>query len=503
MESRYFYALAGAITFGVLMGTVVSVPITAILFLGLLGAVFFGLALWPRLAPSVLLIALFTLTTSCTFLRTETLPPLSTSAMEAVVGEEVTLRGVVVRDPEVRVGSVAATIAVDGALILVRTDSFTELRYGDTVTVTGRLNHPEAFVGDTGRSFNYPGYLAAQGVGYTLGFAEVTVAKRGGGSAFYRTLFAVKEWFRSGIKATIPEPQAGLALGLLLGEKGRLPEALADAFAAAGLSHIVVLSGYNIMLVVAFFMYVLAYLVPYRTRLALGFLGVALFALMVGLSATVLRASVMASILLLMRFAGLTHHALRALTLAGVVMLLHNPYLLLYDVGFQLSFLATFAIIVVMPRLERLGAFLPTFGGIRELFLATLSTQLFLAPVILYQIGTLSLIALLVNVLVLPVVPFAMLAAFLSALVAAVSSVLGLLVGYVANCFLGVIIVLATTAAAVPYGSVTLPPFPLYLVPLGYAGALLCAWCFYRFRQPADPLLSWVVEERLPSGERV
>jgi len=147
------------------------------------------------------------------------------------------------------------------------------------------------------------------------------------------------------IEAVIPEPQVGLAEGLLLGVKQALGDELEVVFRKTGIIHIVVLSGYNVMLVVIFITYVLSYVLPYRARVPFGILAIVCFAVLVGLSATVVRASIMASLILFARATGRTYAVMRALCFAGVIMVLINPYLLVYDVGFQLSFLATLGLI--------------------------------------------------------------------------------------------------------------------------------------------------------------
>ncbi len=457
-------------------------------------------------APSWLLcLPLFLLTLSFLLFRIALTPPLTVPSLETNLDTTVTTEGVVVREPDMRERSLHLYVETDAALILVMTDRLAPVSYGDLISISGKLKKPEAFETDLGRTFNYGGYLAAKGVGYTLQFADVTVRETGYGNPVVATLLSAKHAFMAKIEGLIPLPQVGLAEGLLLGVKQALGEEYETAFRETGIMHIVVLSGYNVMLVVTFFMYVLAYVLPYRVRLVTGVLGIIGFALLVGLSATVVRACVMASLLLLMRFGGMTHNILRALFVAGMAMLIANPLLLVYDVGFQLSFLATFALIVLAPYVERWFQVVPTFIGIREFLVATVTTQLFVTPLIMYHIGEVSLVAVLVNVLVLPMVAVAMLLTFMTGIVAFVSTTIALPLAYLAHLSLSYILFVATTFARLPFASIIIPPYSIGYLFLLYVLAALIWWQVMRVRKQRksrevliDPLAHWTIVEEKP-----
>jgi len=264
-----------------------------------------------------------------------------------------------------------------------------------------------------------------------------------------------------------------------------------------------VLSGYNIMLVIVFVKYVLSYVLPYKTRLVFGFGAIVAFAILVGLSATVVRASVMASILLLLQFSGSTYNVLRGLFLAGVLMLLWNPLLLIYDPGFQLSFLATLGLIVLAPYIEKWVRFVPTVLGVREFLVATLATQLFVLPFLLYQIGEFSVVAVLVNVLVLPMVPVAMLLTFFTGLAGFISPVAAVLFGALAQVSLTYILRIAQLFAEIPYAAFVVPSFSFWLVLLGYA---LIGYWVYRLHKRAEAeayLPGWTIEAEEVVRERI
>jgi competence protein ComEC len=392
------------------------------------------------------------------------------SPLTGVEEQKIEFSGLIAREPDVRVSSIHLYVrdAKSRELILVTTNPYQTFSYGDTVSISGVLKRPESFEGDLGRTFNYPGYLRARGVEHVVSFADVAVVESGGGNFAIRALLDVKHALMASIESLIPEPQAGLSEGLLLGVKRALGENLDKVFRVTGIIHIVVLSGYNIMIVVEATMRVLSLFFFPRTRAVIGALVIIAFALMVGLSATVVRASVMAGLVMLARSTGRVYAIMRALMLAGVVMLILNPYLLVFDPGFQLSFLATLGLVLIAPHIEARLHLLPTKFHVREFVTATIATQLMVLPLLLYLMGTFSVVAVPVNVLVLPAVPFAMLFTFTASVVGFVFAPLGIIFGYVAHLLLSYIITVATLAASIPIASFTVPAFPFWIVLCAY-----------------------------------
>ena len=429
----------------------------------------------------------------------------SPSILASQVGQNVALTGQVIREPDVRVRSLHLVVAVGNENILVQTDRQAVVLYGDTVAVEGRLAIPETFVTDLGRTFDYQKYLSAQGITYTLSFARVSVTDTTTGNPILRFLFKSKMVFMAALESALPEPEVALGEGLILGVKQALGDDLETAFRKSGIIHIVVLSGYNIMLVVTFVLYVLGWFLPERARLLAGGIAIVLFALLVGLGASVVRASIMAGIALMATYLGRRYAVLRTLCIAGALMLLVNPLLLTGDVGFQLSFMATFGLILVAPQFERLMVSQFNLFSIKDFLIATLATQVAVLPLLLYHIGEFSLVAVVVNILVLPVVSLAMLGTFVTGLVALVSTSLALPFAMVTYGLLKYIIVVAMTFANLPFASVTVSDFPFILVILLYA--VLGYGLYYRERQltimPAvllpDSLANWTIEEVIES----
>ncbi|MES2966484.1 MAG: ComEC/Rec2 family competence protein, partial [Patescibacteria group bacterium] len=370
--------------------------------------------------------------------------------------------------------------------ILVSTDRYATVAYGDQIQFSGTVKEPEAFETEFGRTFDYPGYLAVRDIFYTVSFVTIEVTASGQGNPLLSVLFAMKQRFLEHLKLVIPEPAVGLGAGLLLGVKASLGEEIEAAFRETGIIHIVVLSGANIMLIVIFLMYTLALVVGVRTRAVIGMMSIVLFALMVGFSATVVRASIMAVLIMLALLLGRRYAIMRALFCAGVIMLMINPLLLVYDIGFQLSFLATLGLVIVAPQFEVFMHGVPSAFKLKEYFLATISTQLAILPLLLYQIGQFSVVAVLVNMAVLPMVPVAMLLTFITGVMSFIFPVVATVSGVVATVTLSYIIVIATYVASLPFASFVVPQFPFILVIVAY-GLLGYSLYWYRSKTSVPP----------------
>ena len=428
------------------------------------------------------------------------------SPLAELVGTSVTLDGVIIREPDVRERSQQLYVRTDeGETILALTDKFQNFAYGDRVEVTGELKVPEPFETDLGRVFDYRGYLRARGVNYMISFGHLTHISNGNGNVFMAALLSGKAIFMQTIEGIIPEPQVGLGEGLLLGVNRALGADLEQIFRRTGIIHIVVLSGYNVMLVAEAIMRLLSFVFRPRTRMVIGVVGISTFALLVGLSATVVRASIMAVLILVARATGRTYAITRALMLAGIAMLLINPYLLVFDPGFQLSFLATVGLIFLAPLIEKRLTLVPTKFQVREFLTATIATQLFVLPILIYSIGSFSIVSVVVNVLVLPTVPITMLLTFITGVFGLLLPSLGILCGYVAHLALSYIIVVATFFGSMSFAAIAIPAIPFWVVLVAYGGMGLTLFHFHTQKNifygneynNTDNLSDWTIEEEV------
>src|SRR3989338_6800325 len=224
------------------------------LFAALLGvAVLFLGVVEKRRLPTVVIITLALLAFAGGVARMNSAVVVSDPVLTNYLGSKVTIEGVVLSEPDAREASTrisvragtfiygSATSTVDAG-VLVIASSHTGILYGDRVRAKGTLRLPEAFETGAGRDFNYPAFLAKDGIVYELAFAEVETVGEGPRNPLKAVSIFLKEKYLEGIALSLPEPHAGLAGGITAGDKRGLGEELSDTFRTGGLTHIIVLS---------------------------------------------------------------------------------------------------------------------------------------------------------------------------------------------------------------------------------------------------------------------
>ncbi len=385
----------------------------------------------------------------------------ASSVLDMYIGNPVSITGTVDAEPDIRDKEIRLVVSAQGTKLLVTTGLYPRFMYGDTITLLGTLEKPKAFDTDTGRQFDYPAYLAKDGIYYMITRPKVDLISHDNGNAIEAWLFNFKKSFIGKIAEVIPEPCASLLSGLLLGGKQSLGKELLDDFRRVGIIHIVVLSGYNITIVGDAIMKTFSFL-PKFFGMSFGAVSIILFALMTGGGATVVRASIMALLVVLASATGRTYDITRALFIAGFLMVVHNPSILIFDPSFQLSFMATLGLVTLSPLIKTRLLFVTERFGFREIVSATLATQVFVLPLLLYNTGQLSLVALPINLLILPTIPFTMFFGFFAGAVAFLGVYLALPFAGVAHALLWYQVSLVTLVASFPFASVAIPTISFF-----------------------------------------
>jgi competence protein ComEC len=291
-----------------------------------------------------------------------------------------------------------------------------------------------------------------------------------------RRLVRFRKAIEESIADALPRPHSDLGQGLVVSGKGSMSKDLLEKFKRVGLIHIVVLSGSNVSIIAAALMAALR-LLSEPLRIVCGLTGMSFFALMTGAAPPVVRSVLMSSIPLVL--APLIHrrvHAVRTrassgdpddgiisgdvtcekscapaksvfefsgislLCLTGYVMCLFNPLFLLYDISFQLSFMATLGLVLYTKPISNLMArfmpFIPSKFGIREIIASSLGTQILVMPLLLQIGGNMSTVFLFANILVLPILPITMFCIFLTSLSSFIMPVATGAIGFVSWLFL-------------------------------------------------------------------
>lgn len=348
--------------------------------------------------------------------------------------------------------------------VLVIADPFPSRRYGETLALTGKIKLPQ-----NKDDFDYINYLAKEQI-FTIMFrpeTETTTLVFGWTEKlrlnFLGKILALKSRFEGSINRAVTEPAASFLNGILLGSRQNLPADLKAQFATVGLSHILAISGYNITIVAEAMMWFLLLFFRRATAFWFALGAILLFTLLTGASASVVRSALMGGLVLLANHSGRLYSSKNSLALAGFLMILANPMVLRYDVGFQLSFLATLGLIYLAPLLR---PYFSTKGGsasggkkwpgilnFKETFLMTVSAQIMVLPLLLYYFHNFSAVAILSNLAVLPFIPWAMAAGFAAGVAGMFWNYLGLAVGAAAWLIVSFVLALIKFFARLPGAS--------------------------------------------------
>lgn len=225
----------------------------------------------------------------------------------------------------------------------------------------------------------------------------------------------VRRKFAAGITSALPEPLGSFGLGLLIGQRTTLPKTLTDQLSAVGLTHIVAVSGYNLTIIVLVAHRLLHKRSKYQAIvLTLSLIGV--FLLFTGSSASIVRAALVSALSLLAWYYGRRFKPHVLILLVAVLTAAWYPPYLWSDLGWWLSFLAFAGVLLVSPLLTRRFFVKREPKLLLQILLETTAAQVMTLPLIMYIFGKLSLIALLANMLIVPLVPLAMLLSLMAGL---------------------------------------------------------------------------------------
>lgn len=270
-------------------------------------------------------------------------------AAEPALGDR--SRRVRIAAEEIRLpGEVGSRPIKDDLLALL--PRYPALNYGERVSLAGSLTAPPKST-----EFDYPAYLARQGVYSYMLFPKATTIRTGDVEFLGAAVASARSDVRRALQASVPEPQAALAVGVVTGDRSSLPEDVEEAFRRSGTTHVLAISGQNIALIVGFVWLVYNRRGAHRrmpTWLTLLLLaGIALYTAFTGASPAVLRAAFMAAILLLAPTFGRRYDPVASVAIPAFLMTVWDPDVL-FDIGFQLSFGAMLGLALVAPALVAL-----------------------------------------------------------------------------------------------------------------------------------------------------
>jgi competence protein ComEC len=348
---------------------------------------------------------------------------------------QIVLTGIINDEPDVRDTfqkiKVRVPFGSGESLVLVTTKRYPDYKYLDSIKVEGKLEAP--MVTDT---FNYKNYLLKDHIYSVMNFPKIEILpqdhKYNIFSYFYEKVLFLKQKVRTSIQSNFLPPYSSIMEGTILGDNGAMTSDLKNKLNITGLRHIIAVSGTHVVILSLIIMSLLLAMGFWRGKaFYIAIIFVCIYIILTGLPSSGIRAGIMGGIFLLSQKIGRQVMAPRLIILACSIMLLINPLLLFYDIGFQLSFLAVIGLIYIEPLIKNLinflikipkGHFVESLMGIVS---TTFAAQIFTLPIMVYNFGNISFVSPITNLLILPTVYWLMVLGFLVSVAGIFSDVLG------------------------------------------------------------------------------
>jgi len=316
-------------------------------------------------------------------------------------GEKVEFIGIV-RNTEKEVNKIKLTVNIlkreEEGKVLITKNRFPDYNYGDKIKIKGEIQKPPVF-----DDFNYRKFLEQKGVYAVMYYPKVELKEKNRGNYFYGQILKLKEKFREVIYTNLSPPHSTILRAMLLGDKDRIEGELGKKLNFAGVRHITAISGMHILILV---LIISRFLKSKKNEFLILLLFLIFFLTLIGFPASAVRASVMILLIKIASLFGRMKAPLHSLLIAALFMNIFNPLLLKYNLGFQLSFLAVIGITYFSPFLFKKLEFIPNFFEVREILTITLAAQVFVFPLLLFKMGSASVISPLANILIVPLLSF-------------------------------------------------------------------------------------------------
>ncbi len=431
------------------------------------------------------------------------LPPNDESHLRFYNNETAQIKGIINTDPdvgdratqlrfkasEIKLDSEWHEIQGDALLFVPRYPTYS---YGDVLLISGELETPPQL-----DDFDYKDYLAHQGIYSTMLYPKIEILESGQGFKPLEWIYSLRNSLSQTLAEALPEPQASLAQGIILGIRGNIPPSVSDDFSDSGTAHLLAISGLHLSIMAGIMLSIGIWLFGKRRYLYiwLALVAIWLYALLTGMHAPVVRGAIMASIFLTAELLGRQRSAITALTFAAAIMVSLDPQIL-WTTSFQMSFLAMAGIILIFPRLRDIGrrivnhtlgkhkAVVPIAYFITDSFSVTLGAILAVWPVIAYYFGIVSLVAPLANFFALPALPGIIIAGALTGGLGLIALPAAQIVAWLAWLFLSYLLLVVSVFAKIPpieFGSNSATLIWTY-----YPALALAIWLYSRRRRLRD-----------------
>lgn len=360
--------------------------------------------------------------------------------------------------------------------VAVKTGLYPKWQLGEKVKINCELSRPGMI-----EDFDYAKYLRPNKIFVFCALAEVAPISDPPFYSLWGNIGRLKSWLAQGINTSLPEPQASVIKGIVLGDSRGIPEHYNTVFANLGLTHIIAVSGSHLVVVFALvFGLLLALGIRRQKTFWPAAAIIAAYVLMVGAPASAVRSAIMILAALYAVTLGRLTAIKNILVFTAALMLAINPFTLVDDIGFQLSFISVMGLAYLLPILQYHAKKWQKWPALKEIILVTLSAQIATLPLIVYYFGRVSLLSLPANLLILPIIPPLMIGGAVTAVLGAVFPFLGRILGWLVWLAVQYWLMVSDFIHSLPLSSVALTDFGWPALLLSY---IFLVWFVWRQRK--------------------
>lgn len=319
---------------------------------------------------------------------------------------------------KIKFGSVEKHFENEKVLVTLNSDD-ADLKLFDTISLSGRLSAP--FKAGNPSQFDYGNYLRNHRA-YSVFYAKDYVKLNSTLSLKEKTMQKINNYRENVINIHskyLKSPNLEILGGIVFGDDAvSPPQNIKQSFINSGLLHILAASGMNVAFIYTFFFAIMSlFRINFKTKVSLGIVTVVIYSLMTGLGASVIRAACMLIFVLLGKLIDRDAHSISLLSFVALLMLIYNP-MYINDVGFQLSFIVTFGILVMAPAVARFkNKFLDFLAGTVAI---PIIAQLWVIPIQIFYFNNISLYSVFANIMSVPILMVLSFGGFVSSLLCAI-----------------------------------------------------------------------------------
>ena len=349
------------------------------------------------------------------------------------------------------------------------------VKYGDKIKIYGKLE--DANVARNEGGFDYKEYLKQKGIYKTISIKNdsIEILKENNVNLIDRIVFFIKNTIKEESKRILPEKEASFLIGILIGDKLEIDDEIKDNFSNSNLSHILAVSGMHVSYVVMGIGIIINKIKVGKIKAKIiTIVSLIFFMILTGCSASVQRACIMSIYMIIGSLLHKKVNSLNSIFFSSIIILIINPYCL-FDIGFQLSFLGTFGIVLLYPILKkyiktkRKDSILSAIKGkVIDISLVTLSSNIFLFPIIMYHFNTISTIFLISNLLASPLIGIIILGGFLCIILSFIMNPIAKIFSIVLKILIDILLYITNVIGNLPFSKLYCSTPKLHLIIIYY-----------------------------------